>query len=112
MAAKRLTWDDMKKPEDYDAERRQFTDERAQKLGYPSAEVLHLYDHLSKLAGEWRSTKSETVAHEYGKTLLDMILKGYDVDSLPIQDQLPSELMPEIPPSKVREAIAYALSAK
>ena len=109
--AKRLKWEDMKSPEEYTAERQNYSDEQAQDLGYPSAKVLHLYDHLSNLAGEWRSSRSETLAHEYGKTLLDMILKGYDVDHLPIQDQLPLNLMPEIPPDSVLVAIKDALQS-
>lgn len=109
MAAKKLTWEQMKSPEAVTAERQNYSDEKARELGYPSAEVLRLADHLSNLAGQWRSTREQAVVHEYGKTLLDMILKGYDVDGLPIQDQLPEDLMPEIPSQKVRTAIVGAL---
>ena len=37
-----------------------------------------------------------------------MILKGYNVDTLPVQDQLPEDLMPELPPQTVRSAITQA----
>jgi hypothetical protein len=74
------------------------------------AEVLRLADKLSYLAGTWRKLKQETIVHEYGKTLLTMILKGYNLDRLPIEDQLPEELMPYSPPLAVRQAIRAALA--
>ena len=74
-------------------ERRNYTDEQARKLGYPSATVLLLSDRLGEIAGKWRRTKDDALVPEYRATLYDMILKGYDVDTLPIQDQLPPELM-------------------
>ncbi|MEL7432614.1 MAG: hypothetical protein AAFN11_01585 [Chloroflexota bacterium] len=91
--------------EESTVERRNYTDKQAQSLGYPNAEVLRLSDELSALAGEWRTTKSDNVASRYRETLLTMILKGYDVDTLPVQDQLPDDLMPELPHPRVREAI-------
>ncbi|MEL6307283.1 MAG: IS6 family transposase [Chloroflexota bacterium] len=39
---------------------------------------------------------------------LKMILKGYDLNTLPIQDQLPDDLMPELPPQSVQAAIKRA----
>lgn len=109
MAAKRiLKMEDMKSREEYMEERRNYNDETARKLGYPSVEVLHLSDHLREIAGEWRETKEASLISQYRETLLTMILKGYDVDTLPIQDQLPVELMPEIPPQPVRKAIMQA----
>ena len=55
MATKRvLKWEDMQSHEDYLKERSKYSDEQARKLGYPSAEVLRLYDHLSQIAGKWR----------------------------------------------------------
>jgi hypothetical protein len=41
-----------------------------------------------------------------------MILKGYDVNTLPIQDQLPDRLMPELPPEPVQAAIQRIYQAK
>lgn len=90
------------------AERRNYTDEQARKLGYPSAEVLRLSDRLSQITGKWRTSKDSKLVAEYQQTLYKMILKGYDVDILPIQDQLPTELMPELPPPPVRAAILQA----
>ncbi len=109
MATKRiLKWEDMQSHEDYLEERHSYRDEKARKLGYPSAEVLRLSDHLSQIAGEWRTTKDSKLVTEYQQTLYKMILKGYDVDILPIQDQLSTELMPELPPPPVRAAILQA----
>lgn len=109
MATKRLLkLEDMKSREEYLAERQTYTDEQARKLGYPSAEVLRLSDDLTRLAGKWRRTKDDGLVLEYRQTLYEMILKGYDVDTLPVQDQLPEELMPELPPPTVREAIMRA----
>ena len=109
MATKRvLKWEDMQSHEDYIEERRNYSDEHAHKLGYPNAEVLRLYDRLSQIAGKWRVTKDDKLVAEYRETLYAMILKGYDVDILPIQDQLPTELMPELPPPTVRAAILEA----
>lgn len=109
MAAKRiLKLEDMQSAEDYLEKRKHYTDEQARKLGYSNAEVLRLSDNLTRLAGKWRETKEDQVASQYRETLLMMILKGYDVDTLPIQDQLPTELMPEFPPQPVRKAIMQA----
>jgi hypothetical protein len=41
-----------------------------------------------------------------------MILNGYDVDGLPIQDQLPENLMPELPPKPVQAAIQRVYQAE
>jgi hypothetical protein len=41
-----------------------------------------------------------------------MILNGYDVDGLPIQDQLPDRLMPELPPKPVQMAIQSVYQAE
>ncbi|MCI0714028.1 MAG: hypothetical protein L0154_27985 [Chloroflexi bacterium] len=78
-------------------ERRRYTDQQARQLGYPSAEVLHLSDRLSEIAGQWRTTKDNNLVIEYRQILYEMILKGYDVNTLPVQDQLPEELMPNSP---------------
>lgn len=111
MAAKELNPTDMQSQEEFLAERQNFNDEQARKLGYPSAELLRLSDKLGQLAGQWRRTKDQALVHEYGKLLLTMILKGYDVNQLDIEDCLPKEFMPEIPNARVREAIADALSS-
>ncbi|MEM9950225.1 MAG: hypothetical protein AAF846_01385 [Chloroflexota bacterium] len=105
MASKRLKWDDMISPEQANVERQNYTDEDARKLGYPNVEVLHLADSLSALAGKWRRTKDAVLVHEYKSTLYEMILKGYDVNTLPVQDQLPDDLMPDLPSEPVQRAI-------
>jgi hypothetical protein len=110
MAAQELNQTDMQSQEEVFAERQNFNDEQARELGYPSAEVLRLSDKLGQIAGKWRRTKDQALVHEYGKVLLTMILKGYDVNQLDIEDRLPKELMPDIPNSRVREAIVGALS--
>jgi|GEM_PF-2215500 len=106
--AKRLKWDDMK-PADSD-ELKDYTDEDAQRHGYPSLEVMRLEYQLTAIAGEWRRTKENALVHDYKAVLYEMILKGYDVNTLPIQDQLPDELMPDLPPKPIQQAIikAYA----
>ena len=112
MATKRiLKWEDMGSHDAYLEERRHYTDEQARKLGYASAEVLRLFDQLSAIAGEWRTTKKTELVTQYRETLYAMILKGYDVDTLPLQDQLPAELMPDLPPGNVRSAILEAYAA-
>ena len=112
MATERtLKWEDMQSADDYLEARRNFTDEQASELGYPSAEVLRLSDNLRRIAGEWRQTKDGTLLIAYRETLYSMILKGYDVDTLPIEDQLPAEFMPELPPPSIRTAIIEAYRA-
>ncbi len=106
--AKRLTWEDMKSREELLEERRNYTDEDAQKFGYPSAEVLRLSDTLTELAGEWRETKDENVAIRYRETLLKMILKGFDFNNLDTEDYLPEEHMPDLPPKPIQKAIIEA----
>lgn len=101
---KRLTKNDMKSVEQYKAERQSYTDAQAQNLGYPNAEVLRLSDRLSNIATQWRESKADTLVLTYQNILYQMIFKGYDVETLPIQDQLPPELMPELP-QKVTDAI-------
>jgi len=54
---------------------------------------------------KWRGTKRDDLISEYKHVLYEMILKGYDVDELDIQDQLPPEHMPELPPKKVLKGI-------
>ncbi|MEL6408278.1 MAG: hypothetical protein AAFR81_28185 [Chloroflexota bacterium] len=100
---KRLTLDDMK-PADYSVIDK-YTDEDAKKSGYPSLEVMKMEYELTRIAGKWRETKEESLVHQYKGVLYEMIFKGYDVNTLPIQDQLPDALMPELPPQRVQVAI-------
>jgi hypothetical protein len=104
MATKRLKWEDMKPP-GLDRELHDYTDEDARKHGYPSLKVMKLEYELTRIAGSWRVSKRDSLVYEYKSVLYEMILNGYDVDTLPIQDQLPPELMPELPPPRVQAAI-------
>lgn len=103
--------DDQLTHEAYLARVANYTDDDARKLGYPSVAVLHLEDRLGQIADEWRDSKDSRLVTQYHATLYDMILKGYDVDTLPIQDQLPAEHMPDLPPGNVRSAILKAYAA-
>ena len=107
---KRLTLKDQLTREEYLQRVREYTDDDAQRLGYISAEVLRLETNLGEIAGKWRRTKEDALVLEYKSVLYEMILKGYDVTTLPIQDQLPDDLMPDMPPLEVLQAIqnAYA----
>lgn len=110
---KRLTMKDQLSREQYLKRVSQYTDEDAQKLGYPSAEVLRLEIKLGEIAGKWRYNQDdESLVLEYERVLYKMILKGYDVNTLPIQDQLPDELMPELPPKPVQAAIQSVYQAE
>jgi hypothetical protein len=106
MANKGLTLADMK-PADYSVLSK-YTEEDAKNSGYPSLKVMGLEYDLSRIAGEWRNTKTDALVQEYKNVLYEMILYGYDVTTLPIQDQLPSEWMPELPPEFVQVAIKSA----
>ncbi len=110
---KRLTMNDQLSREQYLQRVSQYTDEDAQKLGYPSAEVLRLEIKLGEIAGKWRNNQDdEALVLEYERVLYKMILKGYDVNTLPIQDQLPDTLMPDLPPKPVQMAIQTAYLAE
>ena len=102
---KRLTLDDMKSVEQYRAEMEKLTEDEVQRLGHPSKKVMRLEWRLSEIAGSWRDAKTDALVHEYKSVLYEMILNGYDVNTLPIQDQLPENLMPELPPEPVQIAI-------
>jgi len=108
---KRLTLKDQLTREEFLKRVQEYTDEDASRLGYPSADVIRLEIQLGELAGEWRETKDDKLASRYREVLLTMILKGYDVDTLPVQDHLPEEHMPDLPPQPIRKAIkdAYEL---
>ncbi|MEL6408074.1 MAG: hypothetical protein AAFR81_27135 [Chloroflexota bacterium] len=108
MAKRILTPEEMISREEFLEERRNYTDKQARALGYANAEVLRLSDKLTALAGQWRNTKDAHIAVLYRETLMTMILKGYDVDTLPVQDQLPKEHMPDLPPNPVLQAILQA----
>lgn len=108
----KLTMADMKSLEQYKAELEHITDQQAHKLGYPSAHVLRLEDKLTDIAGAWRESKEEALVHEYKSVLYEMILHGYDVQTLPIQDQLPPEVMPQVPSARVQKAIQKALTTQ
>ena len=110
---KRLTLDDMKTVEQYRAEMEKLTEEEVQRLGHPSKKVMRLEWRLSEIAGKWRSSQeNEALVHEYKSVLYEMILNGYDVNTLPIQDQLPDALMPELPPEPVQTAIQRVYQAE
>jgi len=100
---KRLTLSDMKPPEYSILDK--YTEEDAHKSGYPSLKVMKLEYELTRIAGAWRETKNESLVYEYKSVLLEMILNGYDINTLPVQDQLPDELMPDLPPEPVQVAI-------
>jgi len=109
---KRLTLKDQITRDEYLQRIHQYTDEDATKHGYPSAEVLRLEVKLGEIAGAWRKTKDDKYVYEYASILYKMILNGYDVEGLPIQDQLPDELMPELPPQPVQAAIKRVYQAE
>lgn len=108
--AKRLKWEDMK-PSDPDGELENYTDMDARRHGYPSLEVMRLEYQLTDIVGKWRRTKEDALVHQYKVVLYEMILKGYDVNTLPVQDQLPDDLMPDLPPEPVKKAIIAAYEA-
>lgn len=90
------------------------TEEQARNMGYPNLEVYHLEQQLSSVLGQWHKTKDEVWVREYKAVLYEMILKGFDVNKLDIQDQLPPALMPDLPPKEVLVGIleSYALIAE
>lgn len=102
---KRLTLKDQLTREEYLQRVARYTNADARRLGYPSADVLRLEIKLGELAGAWRTTKAPHLVHEYSSLLYRMILNGYDVNMLAVQDQLPQELMPVLPPEAVQTAI-------
>jgi len=109
---KRLSLNDMKSVEQFRAEMEQLTEEEVQELGHPSKEVMRLEWRLTEIAGEWRETKDNHLVHEYASVLYKMIFNGYDVNTLPVQDQLPDDLMPELPPKPVQAAIKRVYQAE
>lgn len=52
-----------------------------------------LIDKLGYLAGLWRRHKTTEIADQYQTVLRTLILLGYD-DELPVDVELPEELMP------------------
>lgn len=102
---KRLKTEDVISREEYHQMMTALTDKDARELGYPSAKVMRLEDQLGEIAGKWRRTGEDALIDKYKAVLYEMILNGYDVNTLPIQDQLPDDLMPDLPPEPVRQAI-------
>ncbi|MEL6406455.1 MAG: hypothetical protein AAFR81_18950 [Chloroflexota bacterium] len=107
MARKRLKLEDMK-PSGLSRELENYTDADAHRHGYISLDVMRLEYKITEIVGEWRSTKDDRLVQKYERVLYKMILKGYDLNTLPIQDQLPDDLMPELPPQSVQAAIKRA----
>ncbi len=102
---KRLTMKDQISMEEHREKMLSLSDSKIKQFGYPSRKVLSLSYQLSDIAGKWRRTREDALVDKYKGILYEMILNGYDVRTLPIQDQLPEDLMPELPPENVREAI-------
>ncbi|MEL7433954.1 MAG: hypothetical protein AAFN11_08395 [Chloroflexota bacterium] len=62
--------------------------------GYSNNPVYDkLIDKLGYLAGLWRRHKTTEIADQYQTVLRTLILLGYD-DELPVDVELPEELMP------------------
>ena len=62
--------------------------------GYSNEPVYDkLIDKLGYLAGLWRRHKTTEIADQYQTVLRTLILLGYD-DELPVDLELPEELMP------------------
>ena len=104
MARKRLKLEDMRPPGLVGA-LENYTDVDARRHGYISLEMMQLEYQLTQIAGKWRRTNEDALVQEYERVLYKMILKGYDVNTLDIQDQLPDNLMPDLPPEPVQAAI-------
>ena len=102
---KRLTMNDQISVEEHREKMLSLSDGEIKQLGYPSRKVLALSYQLSNVAGKWRRTREDALVDKYKSILYEMILNGYDVSTLPIQDQLPEDLMPELPPENVQAAI-------
>ena len=96
-----LSWDDVDSSTEEEFERRlkNYSDEHARAIGYANAEVLYLEHELGKIAGAWRTSKDPALVAQYRDKLYEMIEKGYDYNMLLPQDQLPVDLMPELPPA-------------
>lgn len=65
------------------------TDEDPQKSGYPSLKVMKLAYELTRIAGAWRETKHGGLVHEDKSVLYEMILNGYDVNTLSLKINYP-----------------------
>jgi hypothetical protein len=53
-----------------------------------------LLNKLAQLAGKWRTTKANQVAEQYQTILRSLVMLGFH-DELPVELELPDELMPE-----------------
>ncbi|MDQ7027139.1 MAG: hypothetical protein Q9P44_16460 [Anaerolineae bacterium] len=109
---KRLTMKDQITVREHRQRMLSLSDDEVKKFGYPNAKVLRLSYRLSEIVGKWRGVKTDALVHEYKSVLYEMILNGYDVNTLPIQDQLPEDLMPELPPEPVQAAIQRVYHAE
>jgi len=64
------------------------------RYGYSDNPVYDsLINELAKLAGSWREYKTDELVNRYQTVLRTLIILGYD-DELPIDVELPEELMP------------------
>ena len=62
--------------------------------GYSNNPVYdHLIKELANLAGSWREHKTDKIAEQYQTVLRTLIILGFD-DELPVDVELPEELMP------------------
>lgn len=109
---KRLTMKDQITVEEHRQRMLELSDDEVKKFGYPNAKVLRLSYQLSEIAGKWRDLKTDALVYEYKSVLYEMILNGYDVMKLSVQDQLPAEYMPELPPKPVQMAIQGVYQAE
>ena len=73
------------------------TDEMAQADGYPDAESVRLEHQLSKLAAKWAIKKDPTAIKEYHDIYHTLVNKGWNPDTLTVQEVLPEALMPKHP---------------
>lgn len=53
-----------------------------------------LLNKLAQLAGKWRTTKTDEVAEQYQTILRSLMMLGFR-EELPVELELPEELMPE-----------------
>jgi len=74
---------------------RRMTDEKAQKLGYPNAKIWLMEHRLGEIAGEWRTTKDDTLVKEYAAQYKALLALGWDSDLLDFEQMLPARLMPK-----------------
>jgi hypothetical protein len=93
--------------EQFLVEIKNYTNEDIQELGYPTLELFRLELELEQIVTTWQQTNESSLLACYHGKFTEMILKGYDLDHLPKDAQLPIILMPSYPPMLVRIAILY-----